>query len=121
MRQAGHLIVAFHKHGGNRERRSFEPSEAVFDVVLMPIFPYGALERQASLRRIGGIRTPAQRGDELGNRLLVALDGRDLIAHPLTYLLWAVRPAASASHELDLLFDLPFKPIAEQARHAMLA
>src|SRR2546421_10413136 len=87
LRQADHLIVAFHKQGGNRERRAFEPSEAVFDVVLVPIVPYGLLQGQALLRCIGGVGPPTQRRDELCNRLLVALDCRDLIAYPFTHLL----------------------------------
>src|SRR5947209_9692557 len=105
MCQARHLIVAFHKHGGNRERRSFEPSEAVFDVVLVPIFPYILLHGQTLGRGIGGVGPPPERGNELGNPLLLTLDRCDLIAHSLTHLLWAVRSASSASHELDLLLD----------------
>ena len=87
MRQPGHLIVTFHKHGGNRQRRSFQASEAMFNVVLVAIFPHGLLQRQALLGGIAGIRTPAQPRQEVGNRLLIALDRGDLVAYTLAYLL----------------------------------
>src|SRR5436853_3854422 len=90
LRQAGHLIVPFDKHGGNRERRSFQASEALFDVVLMPIFPDCLLHRQASLGRIGGIGAPAQGRHEVGNGPLLARHCSDLVAHPLAHLLWAL-------------------------------
>src|SRR5205823_11940956 len=50
---------------------------------------------------------------------LLALDRRDLIAHPLPDLLWTVGPASSASHKRDLLLDVPFKAIGEQSPHPM--
>src|SRR6266478_7692912 len=103
MRQPGHLIVAFHKHGSNRERRAFQTSEALFDVVLVPIFPHGVLQRQALGWRISGIRTPAQRRDQIGNRLLIALDRGDLVAHPLADLLLTVGPTPSTPDERDRL------------------
>src|SRR6266849_344841 len=114
MRQPGHLIVPFHKHGGNRERRSFQASEAVFDVVLTPIFAHGVLQRQASLRRITGIGAPAQCRNELCSCLLAARYRRDLIAHALAHLLWALGPTSSASYKRDLLLDLPFIGVREQ-------
>src|SRR5436305_457829 len=101
MRHPDHLIVPFHKQGGNGERRSFEASETVFDVVLVPIFPYCLLQRQALLGCIGGIRTPAQGRHEVGYRLFVALDRGDLVAHPLAYLLWTVGPTPSTPDERD--------------------
>src|SRR5438874_6985603 len=113
MRQAGYLIVAFHKHGGNRERRSFEASEAVFDVVLVPIFAHGTLQRQALRGRIGGIRTPAQRRDEVTYRHFIALDRGDLVAHPLADLLLAVGPTSSTPDELDFLLALSCKAVGE--------
>src|SRR5881275_1202033 len=121
MRHADHLIVAFDKQRRNRERRAFKPSEALFDVVLVAIFLYRLCQRQTLLRRIAGIGAPAQRRDECGNRFLLALDGGDLIAHPLDDLLWALGSPATASDQLDLLLNLPLKAIGEQARHAMPA
>src|SRR2546425_2330653 len=109
MGQPSHLIVAFDTHGSNRQRRSFEASEAALDMGLVPIVPHGLLQGQALGWCIGGVGPPAQRGDEMADRPFIALDRGDLRAHPLTHLLWAVRSASSASHELELLLDLPFK------------
>src|SRR5260221_13645350 len=86
MRHPDHLVIAFHKQRRNRERRAFEASEAVFDVVLVAIFLHPLLQRQALLWGIAGIGAPAQRRDDLSNHLLVVLDRRDLIAHPLAHL-----------------------------------
>src|SRR5450759_5042806 len=114
MRHPDHLIVPFHKQGGNRERRSFEASEAVFDVVLVPIFLYCLLQRQALLRRIGGIRTPAQRRHEVGYRLLVALNRGNLVAYPLAYLLLALGSPSSTPDERDCLLALSDRGVGEQ-------
>src|SRR5437764_72595 len=114
MRHPDHLVVAFHKQRRNREWRAFEASEAVFDVVFMAIFPHSLRKRQALLGGIAGIGTPAKRRDDLSNHLLVALDRRDLIAHPLAHLLRAVGPTPSAPDKLDRLFALAGKGVGQQ-------
>src|SRR5260370_10623763 len=119
MRHPDHLVIAFHKQRRNRERRAFEASEAVFDVVLVTIFPHPLLQRQALLWGIAGIGTPAQRRDDLGNRLLVVLDRRDLIAHPLAHLLGAIGPTPSAPDELDCLLTLAVEGVGKRPRHSM--
>src|SRR5437899_12535520 len=106
MRHPAHLIVAFDKQRGNRQRRAFEPSEAAFDVILVPIFPHGLLQRQALLWRIAAIGTPAQPRQEVADGRFIALDRGDLIAHPLAHLLLAVGPTWSRSDKLEGLLDL---------------
>src|SRR6266699_2401910 len=120
MRHADHLIVAFDKQGGDRERRSFEACEAMFDVVLVPILPHCLRERQALLRRIAGLGTPTEPRHEVGNRLLIALDRGNLIAHALIHLLWAVGSTSSTPDELDLLLALARKAVGEQPHDTML-
>src|SRR5207302_9111941 len=87
---------------------------------LVPILPHGVLQRQALLGRIAGIGAPAQCRDELGNRFLVALDRRDLIAHSLAHLLWTVGPTSSTPNELDGLLALSLRGAGEQTYHTML-
>src|SRR2546423_4863585 len=59
-------------------------------------------------------------GDGLGNPFLVALNRRDLIAHLLTHLLWAVGPTSSTPDERDGLLALSFIGGGEQTYHPML-
>src|SRR5207247_2540983 len=91
-----------------------------FDVVLVPIFPHCLLERQALLGRIGGRRAPAQRRHEVGNRRFVALDGGDLITHPLAHLRLAVGPTSSPPDKLDFLLTLSWRGGGEQTHDTML-
>src|SRR2546421_9045521 len=114
MRHPDHLVVPLHKQRRNRERRAFEASEAVFNVVFVAIFLHSLLQRQALLWSITGIGAPAQRRDDLSNQLLDALDRRDLIAHPLAHLLGAVGPTPSAPDELDLLLAVARKGVGKQ-------
>src|SRR6266851_249986 len=120
MRQPAHLIVAFDKHRGNRQRRSFQPSKATFDVILVPIFPHGLLQRQALLWPIAGIGTPAQPRHEVADGRFIALDRGDLVAHPLAHLLWTGSPTASTPDKLDGLLALSCKGVGEQTHDPML-
>ena len=76
MRQPGHLIVAFHKDGGIRERRSFEASEAAFDMESRAGIPARPALNTSTPGRIGGIRSPTQHRHQSGNRLSIALAPR---------------------------------------------